>query len=66
VRAVEVATFEAGVVLEADASQVGHLASAQSRYPTTSGVGGQAGPFWGDLRSPGAEEGVDLVSVVYV
>jgi hypothetical protein len=61
----EVAALELGVVLDADAREVGDLAAAQARYPPVAVVARKAGLLRCDLGAAGGEEGFDLVAVVH-
>jgi hypothetical protein len=63
--AVEVAAFEAGVVVDADAGEERDFLPAEPGDPTVASPGGQSGLLWGDLGAPGGEKLPDLTAVVH-
>lgn len=59
------AAFKLGVILDAHPGQRGHLAAAQSGYPTLPSLG-HSGLLWTDLGSARGQELADFGSVVHV
>ncbi len=60
-RTVGVSAFEAGVVLDADAGQHGHLFSAQAGHAAPGPIGGQSGLVRGNLGPPRSQELPDVI-----
>src|SRR3954453_4341214 len=63
--AAEVATFQPGVVVDADAGEQRDLLPAQPAHPAVAAVHGQASLLRGDPGAPGGEEIADLRPVVH-
>lgn len=61
----EVAAFEAGVVVDADACEQGDLLAAQPGHAPVAAVGGQSGLLRGDLRATRGEEFTDVALGVH-
>jgi hypothetical protein len=62
---VQVAAFEAGVVVDADSGEQRDLLPAEPRHPPVTAIGRQACLSWRDLGSPGDQELANLVPAVH-